>query len=75
MKCRHFFADLLKVTAGAADTEFTVIHNLNTVPRGCFVVRRNQAAQLYESGTAWTNTTAYLKSDTGSAQFYVVFVG
>ena len=78
MKSGSFFATLASAPAGAANTEFAVLHGLGgpenpTTPRGFLVIRRNQAATLYESSTAWTTTTAYFKSDTATARFTVMF--
>ena len=79
MRSRNFHASLLGIGApGAANTEFTVTHGLGgeygpVTPRGYLVVRRNAAASLYISGTDWTDTTAYFKSDTALARFTVLF--
>jgi len=79
MRSRNFHASLASASApGTVGTQFTVAHGLGgehgpTTPRGYIVVRRNAAASLYVSGTDWTTTTAYFKSDTSSARFNVLF--
>jgi hypothetical protein len=77
-RCRNFQASLLNVTGGAANTEVVVTHGLVTaqgqgmIPRGMLVVRRNRAADLYESGTPWDDTFVYLKSSVAGAQFSII---
>lgn len=79
MRSGNFDAALASAAAHTtANTEFTVAHGLGSggrpaIPRGYFVIRRSAAASLYISGTAWTSTTAYFKSDVGSARFTVLF--
>ncbi len=51
---------------GTANTEFSVTHTLKRVPSGFIVVRRTGTGVIYESGTAWTATTIYLKSTTAN---------
>ncbi|UCD07833.1 MAG: hypothetical protein JSW41_02610, partial [Candidatus Aenigmatarchaeota archaeon] len=46
---------------GAANTEFSVTHQLDRVPVGYIVTYINKAGVIYDSGTAWTATTMYLK--------------
>lgn len=54
---------LLNVTV-AANTQFTVTHNLNRVPTGFHVVRTGMSGlSLVDSGTTWTNTQIFLKSN------------
>jgi len=79
LRSPNFQLTTVAITAGAvANAEFTVAHGLTAderglIPRGSVVVRRNLNALLYDSGTAWTDTTAYFKSDTANAQFAVMF--
>lgn len=51
---------------GNADTEFTVTHHLGRTPTGFIVTNTDKAAQVYDSGTAWTSTSVYLKSATAN---------
>ena len=79
MKSRHFVGSLIAVTFTAADTEQAVTHQLvvrdgvATIPRGVIVCRRNRAATVYDSGTTWTGTLAYLKSSVATTTFYLLF--
>lgn len=57
-----------------ADTEDTIAHGLGVAPVGFIVVNKNKAGNLYDSGTAWTSTNAYLKSDTASTTYTVFFL-
>jgi hypothetical protein len=51
----------------ASNTEFAVTHNLNRVPTGFHVVRTGlPGLSLYDSGTAWTPTQIFLKSNTAN---------
>ncbi len=53
---------------GSADTEDAITHGLGAVPVGYIVVKQDAASSVYDSGTAWTSTTIYLKqSGTGVA--------
>jgi len=47
---------------GAADTEFSITHELGRVPVGYLVKKIDKGGVIYESGTAWTSETIYLKS-------------
>ena len=74
MKSRNFVASLVNITApSSADTEFSVLHELGQVPTSGFVAARASNATLYKSTTAWTVTTAYLKSNAANAAFIVLF--
>ena len=80
MKSRNFAAQVQSFRASeTANAEFAVTHQLTggngvaATPRGAIVIRRSHAATLYESGTAWTTSTAYLKSSAANAQFKVLF--
>jgi len=56
----HVFVNLVLV----ANTEFAVTHNLNRVPTGFHVVRTGMSGlSLIDSGTAWTKTQIFLKSN------------
>ena len=52
---------------GNADTEFSVTHHLGRVPNGYLVTRINVAGAIYESGTAWSDATIYLKCSAADA--------
>lgn len=59
--------------SGVADTQFSVVHNLNRVPIGFHVVRQNKAGSFYDSGTAWSTTHIYLKCNVANvaATFFI----
>lgn len=52
---------------GDANTEFSVTHYLARVPTGFLLVKSNKACNVYDSGTAWTTSTIYLKCDAANA--------
>jgi len=60
----------INITSHAsADTEFAVAHNIGVVPVGFIVLYQDKAGSLYQApstGTAWTTSTIYLKSDVSS---------
>jgi hypothetical protein len=58
---------------GAADTEFSLTHNLNRIPIGQHVIKQNKAGSFYASGTAWTDTKIFLKCNVAnvSATFFI----
>jgi len=56
-----------------ADTEFSITVNLGYTPVGFDVKRQDKAASFYDSGTAWTATTIYLKCSVASVK-YTLFV-
>ena len=72
-KSRNLKSNLVQVTGGAANAEVAVTHGLGTTPQDGFVFNQFSSATLYKSGTAWTSTTAYVKSDTAGATFHVLF--
>ena len=56
------------------DTEFTVTHTVGSVPIGIIVAGQDKAGSLYQlddTGTAWTATSVFLKSDVASVEFRV----
>ena len=53
----------------SANTEFAVAHTLGVIPVGFIVLYQDKAGSLYQApstGTAWTATNIYLKSDVSS---------
>jgi hypothetical protein len=53
----------------SANTEFTVAHTLGAIPVGFIVLYQDKAGSLYQApttGTAWSKTAIYLKSDVSS---------
>jgi len=72
MKSPNFALTLVTAAAGGTvDTEFSVTHDLGSIPAEGFIVRRFGNADLYKSTTAWTKTTVYFKSNTANAHFVV----
>lgn len=55
-------------------TEFSFSHNLGRTPTGYIVLSQNSAGDLYTSGTTWTDTLAYFKSDGSNVTFVVIFI-
>jgi hypothetical protein len=53
---------------GAANTQFTVTHTLGATPLGYIVMGIDKAGVVYESGTAWTSTSAYFKCSEANAE-------
>ncbi len=67
----------VEVTTGAANTEFTVTHNLNEIPTGFLILNKNKAGDFYGTpslGTPWNTKQIYLKCSvaTVTAQIFVL---
>jgi hypothetical protein len=61
-------------TPGAANTQFTVTHNLGRIPVGYDVKSIDAAAHIYDSNKpAWTKTQIFLKCDQATVHL-VLFV-
>ncbi|MHC4560807.1 MAG: hypothetical protein ACYS80_26295 [Planctomycetota bacterium] len=58
--------------SGSANTEFSFSHYLNRVPTGFIVTKSDKAASVYDSGTAWTTSTIYLKCDAANTALTIV---
>jgi hypothetical protein len=52
---------------GNIDTEFSITHTLGATPLGYIVTKINKGGVIYDSGTAWTDTTIYLKCSAANA--------
>ena len=52
---------------GNIDTEFSVTHTVGAVPQGFLVTNINAGGVIYDSGTAWTDTTIHLKCSAANA--------
>lgn len=64
----NFNGEILTLAdTGPADSEQTVPHSLKRLPTGFLVLRRSNAGVVYDSGTAWTTTTIFVKCSTGNA--------
>lgn len=56
---------------GTANAEFSITHTLGTVPIGYLITKTNKGGVVYDSGTAWTSTTIYLKCSTANTTITV----
>ena len=59
---------------GTPDTEFSVTHGLGAIPLGRIILHQDIAGHLYQgptTGTSWTDTTAFFKSDVASVTFLI----
>lgn len=77
-KPRNLAANFTEVTAGAADTNFTVSHGMTikgraVTPTAFIVVGQNAAGNLYLGTGTWTSLTASLKSSTAGTKYRVIF--
>lgn len=52
---------------GAANVEFTVTHGVGAVPIGFLVMKIDKGGVIYDSGTAWTATSLFLKCSAANA--------
>lgn len=69
MDCR-----LVSFTSSATpDAENTVAHGLGKMPTGFLVYSLDKGAVVYNSGSAWTTTDAFLKVNTASVAVKVIF--
>lgn len=60
-------------TGVAANTQFTVTHNLGVIPVGFIILRRDQHCSIYDTGTAWTTTQIFVAADAPNVN-YTIFV-
>lgn len=61
-------------TSGAANVEFSVGHGLGVIPVGFIPLWQSAAADLYQgptTGTAWTSTHIYVKSNVDTVGFQI----
>jgi len=61
-------------SSATPDAENTISHNLGAAPIGYMVINKDKAAHLYDSGTAWTSTNIYLKSDVATTEFKIFLI-
>jgi len=61
-------------TSATPDAENTIAHTMKTAPIGYIVLNQDKAGSLYDSGTAWTSSSIYLKSDVASVAFTVFLI-
>lgn len=69
----NFDVDIVSFTSDAvADSEDTVSHDLGKVPTGFHIINRDKAGILYDSGTSWTSSNIYLKSNLASTTYKII---
>ena len=56
------------ISHATPDTEFIVHHELDRIPQMFLVARKDRAGDVYDSGTAWTDSAIYLKVTVASVQ-------
>jgi hypothetical protein len=64
-------------TSATPDAENTIGHTVGSIPIGYIIMHQDKAGSLYQSpttGTNWTATNVYLKSDVASVTFNVFLV-
>ena len=57
---------------GTANTEDAVTHDLGRTPRFILPAVPDKTATLYDSGTAWTSTTVYLKTSAATVAWKAI---
>jgi hypothetical protein len=63
---------LVFTSNGAANTEDTILHGLGHIPNGYIVVRQDKSSVVYDSTTAWTSTSIFLKSSAASTAWTLI---
>jgi hypothetical protein len=61
-------------TSATPDAENTIAHTVGAIPVGYIVLWQDKAGSLYQgptTGTNWTSSNVYLKSDVASVTFLV----
>lgn len=62
-------------TPGSANTEFTVTCNaLNRIPSYYYILKKNKAVDVYDSGTAAVKNKLYLKATVASATISIAVI-
>jgi len=59
---------------GSANTEFSVSHTLGQTPLGIIQIYSDKAGIVYDSGTAWTDTTIYLKYPSANSSIKILLI-
>ena len=59
---------------GAADTDFTITHNMLRVPVGVILMTQTKAGVIYKGSVAWTKTTITLKCNVANDNILVFIV-
>lgn len=64
-------------TSATPDAENTIAHTIGSIPIGVIIMHQDKAGALYQgptTGTNWTATNVYLKSDVASVTFNIFLV-
>jgi hypothetical protein len=64
-------------TSGTPDAENTIAHTVGSIPLGFIVLWQSKAGSLYQgpsTGTAWTDSSIFLKCDVASVSFLIFLV-
>ena len=64
--CTNIDASFIQFTYAGADTEVSRSHVLGRTPQGFIPVSSSLGGVNYNSGTAWTSTSIYLKNTVAS---------
>lgn len=59
---------------GAADTDFTITHNMLRIPVGWIAMNQTKAGVLYKGSVAWTKTTITLKCNVANDSILIFIV-
>ena len=59
---------------GTANTEDAITHALGRVPVMILAAVPDKAARLYDSGTTWTSTTIYLKTNVATVAWKAIIL-
>lgn len=62
------------VNTGLVNTEFSVSHTLGKIPVGFHVFGKDQAGDIYRSGTAWTDQKIFLKCSVANVTNLLLFI-
>ncbi len=62
----NFNANIVEVNFPIANSEVSITHTLNRIPKGFLALNINKAATIYDSGTTWTISEIYVKASTAA---------
>ncbi len=62
----------VQVVSGAANTDFAVVHNLNRIPTGFFIVNKDQQADVWRGLTVWNTNSIFLRSNAATVTMTVL---
>jgi len=70
----NFDAQIKTVTTAGANTEVAVAHTLKRIPNGFIILNTDKAANICDSGTAWTATNIYIKASAATVTAKLLIV-